>query len=68
MNTDMDVFMTQADVDDSGAMYPACTDLPGGLFIGSGVTDLTPFSNLTNIGGSIQLFQFSVMVVILLLF
>ena len=57
--TGMTVFMTQAAVDNFGATYPTCTDLPGGIFIGSGVTDLTPFSNLTNIGGSIQLFQFA---------
>src|SRR5690606_10972049 len=46
---------SQAQVDAFGVNYPNCTEISGGLFIYGNITDLSPLSNLTSIGGHLQI-------------
>lgn len=49
-------FSTQYDMNQFALNYPDCTQVPGNLRIeGSGVTDLTPLSQLTSVGGGIYI-------------
>lgn len=55
---------TQAEVNQFLASYPNCTELEANLFIGlndqtSNITDLTPLSNLTHVGGWIAVYSTS---------
>src|SRR5690606_5393100 len=43
---------SQAEIDDFATDYPNCTEVSGNLIIqGDNITDLTPLSNLTSVGG-----------------
>ncbi len=51
---------TQAEVDEFGANYPNCTELPGALYIdGPDITDLYAFNGITHIEGTLQLTNLS---------
>src|SRR5690606_28205970 len=50
-------FTTQADIDALAIHYPNCTEISGYPYIsGSTITDLSPFSNLTSIGGYLDIY------------
>src|SRR5690606_35231691 len=52
------IFTTQADIDDFATNHPNCTEISGGLYIsGNDITDLSPLSNLTSIGGYIGIYN-----------
>jgi hypothetical protein len=50
---------SQAQVDDFVATYPNCTEIPGnmviGEFVSTDITNISGLSNLTSIGGSLQI-------------
>src|SRR5690606_6634587 len=48
-----DVYLTsQEEVNNFATDYPNCTEISGNLYIsGSTITDLSPLSNLTSVGG-----------------
>src|SRR5690606_15639211 len=48
-----DVILTsQTEIDDFATNHPNCTEVSGNLTIqGANITDLTPLSNLTSVGG-----------------
>src|SRR5690606_1045431 len=51
-------FYSQADIDAFAINYPNCTEISGGLYIfGNDITDLSPFSNLTSIGGYLGIYN-----------
>jgi len=57
-------FTTQADVDQFGIDYPNCTEITGNLFIGIGtgtsnITNLSPLSKLTTVGGYLAIYSTS---------
>ncbi|MFA7688398.1 MAG: hypothetical protein WCY25_11085, partial [Moheibacter sp.] len=49
---------SQADVNNFATNYPNCTEITGNLTIsGSDITDLSPLSNLTQIGGVLSIYS-----------
>src|SRR5690606_29817153 len=47
---------SQAQIDDFATNYPNCTEISGDLYIsGSTITDLSPLSNLTSVGGYLRI-------------
>src|SRR5690606_35741362 len=49
-------FYSQADIDAFATNYPNCTEVSGNLTIqGANITDLTPLSNLTSVGGYLNI-------------
>src|SRR5690554_1899256 len=52
------IFTTQAQIDAFATNYPNCTEVSGNLTIqGANITDLTPLSNLTSIGGYLVIYN-----------
>src|SRR5690606_16612386 len=54
-----DVSLTsQTEVDAFATNYPNCTEVSGNLTIqGANITDLTPLSNLTSVGGFLRIYS-----------
>src|SRR5690606_9592043 len=54
-----DVILTsQTEVDDFATNHPNCTEISGDLYIyGNDITDLSPLSNLTSVGGNLNIFS-----------
>ncbi|MFA7446596.1 MAG: T9SS type A sorting domain-containing protein, partial [Flavobacteriaceae bacterium] len=51
-------FYSQAEVNAFATNYPNCTEISGDLYIsGSTITDLSPLSNLTSIGGYLWIYN-----------
>ena len=49
---------SQADVNNFATNYPNCTEISGYLYItGSTITDLSPLSNLTSVGGYLSIYS-----------
>src|SRR5690554_7141688 len=52
------IFTTQAQIDAFATNYPNCTEVSGNLTIqGANITDLTPLSNLTSVGGYLVIYN-----------
>src|SRR5690606_37000947 len=50
------ILNSQTEVDDFATNYPNCTEISGSLKInGNDITDLSPLSNLTSVGGYLQI-------------
>src|SRR5690554_2184606 len=51
-------FTTQEQIDAFATNYPNCTEVSGNLAIqGANITDLTPLSNLTSVGGYLWIYN-----------
>src|SRR5690606_429090 len=49
---------SQAQIDDFATNYPNCTEISGYMIIsGSTITDLSPLSNLTSVGGYLNIYN-----------
>src|SRR5690606_7427415 len=49
---------SQAQIDAFATNYPNCTEVSGNLTIqGANITDLTPLSNLTSVGGYLRIYN-----------
>src|SRR5690606_2538851 len=49
---------SQTEVDDFATNHPNCTEISGDLYIyGNDITDLSPLSNLTSVGGNLYIFS-----------
>src|SRR5690554_5107198 len=52
------IFTTQEQIDAFATNYPNCTEVSGNLTIqGANITDLTPLSNLTSVGGYLVIYN-----------
>src|SRR5690606_28616504 len=50
------ILNSQTEVDDFATNHPNCSEISGGLYIsGNDITDLSPLSNLTSVGGNLYI-------------